>query len=1112
MMKFIPAISLSLILLFISNISAQVWRVSTPYNGAINDIVFTDNLTGYASGIGAGIGNCTGSGLLLKTIDGGSTWTRMNTVTTNALNKLFFKDAFTGWALGNSSTVLKTIDGGVNWIQQTSGIGAGLNDIYFIDFNTGFICGLNGILRKTTNGGTNFTTIASGVTTTLYGVHFVNNSLGFIIGDNGVIRKTINGGGSFSSVYSGTDAFRDVYFFNDSVGFVLSPYKILKTINGGSSWTVYNADPSWIMTRMFFVSTKTGFIIGDSGLLLKTTDGGVTWNPLAINTTAYLRSIFFTDENTGYIGRDLGNIYKSTDGGSSWNSILSGLSEEIFSIQFRNRALGIAVGADGGIYHTKNGGLNWTHRNNQTYSYLNCVRWLTNEKVIAAGGNGTIVKSDDAGMNWYSLQTGIHDQMYDIHVVDSSNVYITFGTGKLLKTTDGCVNWDTTLNTGSSFPLTGVYFINADTGYGCGDKEIYRTYNGGNSWVLKNDSVQMFTSFNDIFFPGKDTGYVAGTFGKLYRTINGGEWWHAMYPPSTANAEINEMQFFNNDTGYFAGSVSQRVTYNDGGNLTVMPTACLANNWETHSISRPEEGYAFCAGGQSGLLHTLQKDSMLATYLQDSIFCSGSRIFVGYLASGLLLSTQVLDVQLSDAIGNFSTPTIIGTFQLYTPMIDPSGIATCLLPPGLNGTGYRIRIVCNSPQLISPDNGYDITIHSSVTPYVNLSALDSDLCQHETLRFLAQATGGGANPSFNWTLDNTFLDWQAGMIPFDTLESIHVLKVVMTSSLSCAISSATDSIQFEVFQKPVVDAGIDQSICVGASILIGTANNTGTYLWSPAIDLNDDTIAMPEASPHTSQSYVLSTTNIHGCTGRDTVNVLVNQLPVIDITGNALLCVGDSALLIAGSLISDPHFQWSPAIILSADTGNSVYALPVTDATIYASITDDSMCVNTDSIRIHMLPAAGLPDLTIVNTSLVVTGITQNLEWYLNGFLISGFSNDTLFNPADGTYMVKVTDSNGCSAWSQEVIYSVSGIKNVTKNSVVVFYSDGIIQIKATCIRSESIKLNLFDACGRIVFNKTIQLDNAGFGVAEIKNISMGIYFTGIKIDGVEKVSKIIVL
>ena len=240
------------------NVCSQ-WRASTPYNGDINDIVFTNELTGFAATQAAGVGGCSGSGSIMRTIDGGKNWIRMNTGSTYAMNKLHFVDSFTGYALGASSTILKTTDGGQTWTNLTSGIGSGLNDIHFAPgSSTGFVVGPNGAVRKSTNGGSSWTTIASGVTGTLFSVHFLDANNGFIAGANGVVRKTTNGGSSWTSIFSGTDYIKDVWFADAQNGFVLSPYKIFRTTNGGASWESWEANSDYILHRFNVLKALEG--------------------------------------------------------------------------------------------------------------------------------------------------------------------------------------------------------------------------------------------------------------------------------------------------------------------------------------------------------------------------------------------------------------------------------------------------------------------------------------------------------------------------------------------------------------------------------------------------------------------------------------------------------------------------------------------------------------------------------------------------------------------------------------------------------------------------------------------------------------------------------------
>jgi photosystem II stability/assembly factor-like uncharacterized protein len=1079
------------------NLFAQNWNTSTPYAGRMNDLAFITPKLGFACGQGAGIGNCTGSGLMLKTIDGGNTWVRMNTSTTNELTRVQFIDPLSGWALGASSTVIHTVDGGMSWSLQTSGIGAGLRDMYFVNNNVGFICGLNGLLRKTSNGGAAFTTIASGITSTIYALSFPTASVGYFVGDNGVVKKTVNGGTSFSSVYSGSDAFRDVQFLSTDTGFVISPYVIKKTTNGGGAWSTFNAPSGLVMTRLYFVNANLGFVICDQGYILKTIDGGQNWNVISTPTNSFIYSIAFPDPNIGYYGIDAGRIFKSTNGGDTWSSNVSGFVDELMSIRFKNSNVGVAVGKNGTIFRTNNGGLNWRLSNLTAYSGFNNVRWLNSTSVIASGYSDVLIRSDDEGITWHDWLIPVRDSINDIQVLDSLSYFFSYGTGHCMKTTDGGITWDTSMHTGSPYPLEGIFFLNNNVGYTCGQNLVYKTVDGGDNWQLKNDSINLFSSFNDIQFTSADTGFVAGDFGPLYRTTNGGAWWIDLYPSPTSNCEVNEMQFFTNDSGMFAGLNSQRVTNNAGVNLSTMPTACLANNWTTNSISVLNNGFGYCVGGQLGLLHTLQRDSLIRTYVQDSVFCTGDYIFVGYIATGFLLSTQVFSIELSDANGSFASPQVIGTFQKYNPMTFPSGIITCQLPSGVSGNGFRVRVVSALPALIGPDNGFDITIGNAINSSVQLNVIGNNFCEGKEISFEASNSGAGLNPSFSWTLDNQLLNVNSSVLNIDSLSGLHHLSVTMNSSLACAQSSATDSISFSVNAKPFVNAGPDQSICKGDSIAIGDALNGSSVSWTPGGYLSSDTTASPIAFPLFDETYIVEKIDNNGCSNSDTVLVHVNDLPLLMTGSDVFLCQGDSAMLSASGFDAGVSLTWSPSSSLNVDTGNVVYAHPLVSTMYTVTATDPNNCSSQDFLSASVFPVPAIPFLTIVNGDIIVAGNTQNLTWYLNGSVMPGIINDTLVLPSNGDYSVMATDNNGCTAVSSILSYTIQAVNIPDAN----YFAFQIVNGSKAVIKSipgNAGLLKILDVNGKELMNRKFVVDVSGAYELALPEVSEGLYFVNV--------------
>ncbi|MEO5643482.1 MAG: gliding motility-associated C-terminal domain-containing protein [Bacteroidia bacterium] len=97
------------------------------------------------------------------------------------------------------------------------------------------------------------------------------------------------------------------------------------------------------------------------------------------------------------------------------------------------------------------------------------------------------------------------------------------------------------------------------------------------------------------------------------------------------------------------------------------------------------------------------------------------------------------------------------------------------------------------------------------------------------------------------------------------------------------VCTATDTVIVTSSPGPAANAGPDQEIVTGMTVTIG-GNPTGpvgsVYAWGPSTGLGDPTIANPVASPAATTSYVVVVTDANGCTGSDTMVVVV--VPVID--------------------------------------------------------------------------------------------------------------------------------------------------------------------------------------------------------------------------------------
>ncbi len=255
-------------------------------------------------------------GLVMKSTDGGATWTSTNP-NGAILNATFFLDDATGWVVGTGGLVMKTTNGGSSWTQSFP-TGAALNDVFFVNTNLGFAVGTTGTILKTTNGGSSWTT-STPTATTLDAVYFIDQNTGWAVGGGGVVLKTTNGGTNWSQTNPTGAALRDVFFISSTTGWAVGTTgTTLRTTNGGTTWTATNPTAG-TLNGVRFVSTSVGWAVGGAGVILKSINGGANWSsqqPVAQD----LNSVYFIDSNTGWAVGSGGAVLKTTNAGGAWTS------------------------------------------------------------------------------------------------------------------------------------------------------------------------------------------------------------------------------------------------------------------------------------------------------------------------------------------------------------------------------------------------------------------------------------------------------------------------------------------------------------------------------------------------------------------------------------------------------------------------------------------------------------------------------------------------------------------------------------------------------------------------------------------------------------------------
>lgn len=287
-------------------------------------------------------------------------WVKVESGTTQHLSKVFFVNKAIGYAGGQ--VLLKTIDSGKTW-AQVPGIAAS-GAIHFRNPDYGLVGSDSGRVYRTSNGGTTWqVSVTPGSLTGIYDVVLLDSTRALAIAD----KKTWisnNGGASWTFVDSvvPNGSKYQMCFYGKDTGYIAGGGSILKTTNGGSTWSIVLAmgsDPDfeYPVSSCSFVSAQWGYFTGrysSSGRAFKTLNGG---SDLSKNVLYPANKVVFASPAVGYVFGTLPNSFiKTSDSANTWTQGVTGTNALLRSMQFININYGFAVGDSGVILRTTDGG------------------------------------------------------------------------------------------------------------------------------------------------------------------------------------------------------------------------------------------------------------------------------------------------------------------------------------------------------------------------------------------------------------------------------------------------------------------------------------------------------------------------------------------------------------------------------------------------------------------------------------------------------------------------------------------------------------------------------------------------------------------------------------
>lgn len=707
----------------------QTWDLATlPGPDFILGLDFAHPMIGFAG---------SGDGVMLKSTNGGATWTDVIVQGLNDGGKTEFDlapvrwpqspkgrtsvaekgpqplpqvgvvefiDENTGWIGTNQfiqphTSLFKTVDGGQNWTrQQVRGHGNVVNINFLPDGQRGWASMLfDAGLFRTTNGGATWleTNFEGGVGDVSFWAQFLSESgEGFVAYNSLGDREDLEGGdtlqtGQEGSIWKTTDSgasFNLVYGFPEQTNRVPTVNPLFSRAAGPD------------LNQIQFFDELNGFAVA------RETDGG---------TVARLK------------------LYQTQNGGATWQFVSEpGVDREVlFVTPLHGWAIDQNVGTP--IFETRDGGLSFVPR----------------EDISLDGTGGSLKSSEEKGIGQVEFS--------DIYFLDEQTgwIYINrksnfFFASRLLRTVDGGATWQKIAEYSTGFRRK-LHFKDLMNGYTYTEfGTIEETTDGGVTWTLAFDAMTGFPNpvFNDLRFTGSGVGWGVGSMGLAANLVPDATWAEVPFPETWT---LFQTHFPDCSRGILVGAVDPvtgppvLIDQADGvfSASSTIDTGLIYHDLRAVDFPSTESGWAYggfgaglkyCAptyalavatqsipAGELGQPYSVQLASANATAPENWSLCLTD------LPAGLALSPSGL---LS------GTPTEAGTFRFHLTLTDGSGqeagrwfqfttqpevrpiIETASLPDGSVGSPYAAML--NAMGSIEP---YDWLItEGSLPPGMNM--------------------------------------------------------------------------------------------------------------------------------------------------------------------------------------------------------------------------------------------------------------------------------------------------------------------------------------------------------------------------------------------------------
>ena len=369
-----------------------------------------------------------------------------------------------------------------------------------------------------------------------------------------------------------------------------------------------------------------------------------------------------------------------------------------------------------------------------------------------------------------------------------------------------------------------------------------------------------------------------------------------------------------------------------------------------------------------------------------------------------------------------------------------------------------------------------VQVNVATGPSVTVSAAQT-VCANDAATFSAvpqNSLGGFWTTSGNGTISPSISSAAITYLPAANDPVVVTLTYVATNACG-STSSATN---VNVLPIPTVNAGPDQTICDGSSVVLNATGNGNVTWLTPNVSNGLAFI------PVSTTTYTATATGLNNCSNQDQVTVTVVALPDVNAGTDVTICSGEEVTLAATGATA---YQWTGGI------ANGTAFAPGTTATYTVTGTTANGCAGTDQVTVYVNATPEAIASIVDDVTLTATPGVYNYQWIncATGTAVPNASFATFNALANGTYAVIVSTPQGCSDQSDCITIDAVSIDQITEIAMSVQPNPTSGELSISMPADLTAQAQVFDAQGKLV----IDLTNVSNGsTLNLTKMTTGVY------------------